>query len=54
MLTSLKLDCDQNSYLHRVFGVRGDIAAHFQYVVSWEEKLHLSATIAFPPVVFRK
>lgn len=47
------LDCDLNSNHHLVFGFRFGIVGHFLYIVSWEEKLHLSAMVTFPPVASR-
>lgn len=53
MLTILLLGCEFNSNCHLVFGFRFGIAGHFLYIVSWEEKLHLSAMVTFPPVASR-
>lgn len=53
MLTILLLGCELNSTRHLVFGFRFGIVGHFLYIVSWEEKLHLSAMVTFPPVASR-
>lgn len=53
MLLHLQLNCDLNSNLHLSFGLRSGVVGHFLYIIGWEEQLHLSTMVTFPPVVNR-
>lgn len=53
MQTNLHFNCDLNSNLHLFFAVRFGVVGHFLYIVRWEEQLHLSTVVTFPPVVSR-